>query len=394
MDLSAIIKAVLSIGPDQTDRSIPSLRPGDRLTGKVVKLSADGQVLMDFGRFRARVPIDWAVQPGQLFRLEVVESGTPLILRIRDDVGQSAKPPMPPFDFNHAMTTDDHQRLLALMDRLVKFSDASMRRNPLPKRILDALSQLKTALRPIPVGANANTAQIVRHLQQIIGGSGLFFERKMAEVEANAVGSGSRPGGETTGQLYRSVIENDLKAQLLQLRSFFAGPEGYVESLTDLSAKEVSFLKNSLDQMVTHLQDQQGRMVSRFGESDPMLAITHHFYVEDQRQPVKLRVYYPKKGRKNRGEGLNRLAVLLNMDRLGRIRIDLATIGESLEVGFCVQSETVRRTLASAADQLEDALGKVYERVQIVTRISEQKIAQFEREDFSGSGSGMIDIQI
>jgi hypothetical protein len=394
MDLSAIIKAVLDIGPNHPNRKITSLRPGDLLTGKVVKLSVDGQVLMDFGRFQARAQFDWAVQPGQSFTLEVVESGTPLKLRVRDDVGQSAKPPMRPFDLNRTITTADHRRLLALIDRLVKYSDASVSRNPLPERILDALGQLKAVLQPIPVGINANTDQIVRHLQQTIGGSGLFFEKEMAEVEANAVRSGSLPGGETTGQPFRSVIANDLKAQLLQLKSFFAGPEGYVEPLTDLSAKEVSFFKNSLKQMVTHLQDQQGGMVSRIGESDPMLVITHHFYVEDQRQPVKLRVYYPKKGRKDQGEGLNRVAMLLNMDRLGPVRIDLAVFGDNLEVGFCVQSETARRILALAADQVEDALGKVYDRVQIVTRISEQKIAQFEREDLSGGGSGMIDIQI
>jgi hypothetical protein len=394
MDLSAIIKAVLNIGPNQPNRTLPSLRPGDLLTGKVVKSTVDGQVLMDFGRFHARAQIDWAVQPGQLFTLEVVESGTPLKLRVRGDVGRSAKPPMPPFDFNRAMTTADLQRLLALVDRLVKFSDASMSRNPLPKPILDALGRLKTVLKPIPVGANANTDQVVRHLRQAIGGSGLFFEKEMAEVGANAVRSGARPDGEAIGQPYRSVIANDLKAQLLQLKSFFAGPEGYVESLKDLSAKEVSFLRNSLEQMVTHLQDQQGRMVSRFGESDPMLAITHHFYVENQRQPVKLRVYYPKKGRKDGGARLNRLSMLLKMDRLGPVRIDLAMIGDSLEVGFFVQNETVRRTFESAADQVKDALGDVYDRVQVVTRISEQKIVQFDREGLSGSGCGIIDIQI
>lgn len=393
MDLSAIIKAVLTIGPDQQNRTAPSLRPGDLLTGKVVKLFANGQVLMDFGRFQARAQIDWAVQPGQLIPLEVVESGTPLKLRVRGDAGQSAAAPLPPFDFNRTMTPADHQRLLVLMDRLIKSYDASMSRDPMPGRILDALGQLKTVLQPIPISADGKTDQIVRHLQQAIGGSGLFFEKAMAEVEASAAISGSRPA-ETTGQPHQSVIASDLKAQLLQLKAFFAGPEGYVESLTDLSAKEVSFLKNSVEQMLTHLQDQQGRMVSRFGDSDPMLVVTHQFYVEDQRQPVKLRVYYKKKGRKDRGAGPNRLAMLLNMDRLGPVRIDLAVFGDSLEVIFFVQSETTRQILASAAGQVKDVLGKVYDRVQVVTRISEQRIAQFDREDLSGSGSGRIDIQI
>jgi hypothetical protein len=393
MDLSAIIKAVLNIGPNQQNRTVPTLRPGDLLTGKVVKLSVDGQALMDFGGFHARAQIDWAVQPGQLFTMEVVESGTPLILRVRDDVGQSVTPPIPPFDFNRAMTTADYQRLLSLMDRIVRVSDTSMSRDPLPGRILDALVQLKAVLQPIPISANQNTDQLARHLRQVIGGSGLFFEKDMAEVAATATKSGSR-FGDTPGQTLRSVIANDLKAQLFQLKAFFSGPEGYVESLTELSAKEVSFFKNSMERMLTHLQDQQGRIVSRFGESDPMLVITHHFHVEDQRQPVKLRVYYSKKGRKDRGAGLNRLAMLLNMDRLGPVRIDLAMFGDSLEIGFFVQNETVRRTFVSAVDQIKGALSGVYARVQVVTRISEQKIAQFDREDFSGSGSGMIDIQI
>jgi hypothetical protein len=393
MDLSAIIKAVLNIGPNQQNRTAPALRPGDLLTGKVVKLSVDGQVLMDFGRFHARAQIDWAVQPGQLFTLEVIESGTPLILRVRDDAGQSATPPMPQFDFNRAMTKADRQRLLSLMNRIVKSSDTSMSRDPLPGRILDALVQLKAVLHPVPVRANLNTDQIARHLQQIIGGSGLFFEKEMAEIAATPTKSGSRPDG-TTGQTLRSVIANDMKAQLFQLKAFFSGPEGYVESLTDLSAKEVFFFKTRMEQMLTHLQDQQGRIASRFGESDPMLVITHHFYVKDQRQPVKLRVYYPKKGRKDRRAGLNRLAMLLYMDRLGPVRIDLAMFGDTLEVGFFVQNETVRRMFASVVGQIKDALSGVYARVQVVTRISEQKIAQFDREDLSGSGSGMIDIQI
>ena len=393
MDLSAIIKAVLNIGPDQPNRIVPSLRPGDLLTGKVVKRHADGQVLMDFGRFLARAQIDWTVRPGQFIPLEVVESGTPLKLRVRDDVGQSAKLPIPPFDFNRAMTTADRQRLMVLLDRIVESFDVSTSRDPLMGRILDALGQLKTVLQPIPISANGNIDQIVRHLRQAVGGNGLFFEKEMAEVEGNAAGSDSR-SGETTGQPYRSVITGDLKAQLLQLKAFFAGPEGYAESLTDLSAKEISFLKNSVEQMLTHLQDQQGRIVSRFGESDPMLVITQHFYVQDQRQPVKLRVYYPKKDRKDRGAGLNRVAMLLNMDRLGPIRVDLAVFGDSLEVGFFVQSEMTRRILESETDQVEDVLGNVYDRVKVVTRISEQRIAQFDREDLSGSGSSMIDIQI
>jgi hypothetical protein len=347
---------------------------------------------MDFGRFRARAQIDWAVRPEQSFTLEVVESGTPLKLRVRDDVRDSAKPPMPPLDIRRAMTTADHKHLLVLIDRLVKSCDASMGKRP-PGHILDALGQLKTALQPIPISANGPTDPIVRHLQQVIDGSGLFFEKEMAEVEVTLAKSGLQSGG-TSGQPHRLVIANDLKAQLLQLKAFFAGPERHAEALMDLSAKEVSFINSSLEQMVAHFQDQQGRMVSRFGENDPMLVITHHVYVEDQRQPVKLRVYYPKKGRKDREAGLNRLAMLLNMDRLGPVRIDLAMFGDNLEVGFFVQNETVRRTFESAVDQVKDALSDVYDRVQVVTRISEKKIAQFDREDRSGSGSGMIDIQI
>jgi hypothetical protein len=393
MDLSTIIKAVLNIGPNKSHRITPSLRPGDQLTGKVVKLCVNGQVVMDFGRFHARTSIDWAVEPGQLFTLEVVESGTPLKLRVRDDVGQSAKHPILLLDFRQALTANDKERLLVLMDRIIKSADVSMRKHPLPERIVNAMDQLKTFLQSMPIHTSENVDQIVRYLQQTIGGSGLFLEKKMAEVEGNAALFITRHS-ETAGHADRSLIANDVKAQLLQLKAFFAGPEGHTEVLTDLSAKEVSFFKSTLEQMVTHLQEQQGRMASRFGENDSMLVVMHHLYVEDQRKPVKLRVYYPKKGRKDQGAGLNRIAMLLNMDRLGPVRIDMVMFGDSLEVRFFVQSETVRRTLVSAADQVKDALSKVYKQVQIVTRISEQKIAQFDREPSSGSDCGMIDIQI
>ncbi len=393
MDLSAIIKAVMDLGPDQPNRTTPSLRPGDLLTGKVVKLSVDGQILMDFGRFRARAQVDWAVQPGQSFTLEVVESGTPLKLRVRDHVAKSVKTPMPQLDFRQVMTTADHQRLLVLIDRLVKPVDATAGENPLPRRILDALGQLKAVLQPMPISPSENADQIVRHLQQAIGGSGLFFEKEMAEAEVNAAIPGSRHS-ETSGQPHRSVIANDFKAQLLQLRAFFTGQEGYTEAVSDLSAKEVSFLKSSLEQMAVHLQDQQGHIVKRFGEHDPMLVIMHHFHMEEQRHPVKLKLYYPKKGRKDQGAGLNRIAMLLNMDRLGPVRIDMVMFGENLEVGFFVQNETVRQTVESAHDRIFQVLNKVFSRVQIITKVSEQKIAQFEHEDPSSSGSGMIDIQI
>jgi hypothetical protein len=393
MDLSAIIRAVMEIGPDSPNRTAPSLRPGEMLTGKVIELSRDGQVLMDFGRFRARAQFDRAVQPGQSIPLEVVESGTALKLRVRDAVHPSAKPPLPALDIRRAISTADHRRLQVLMDRLVKPADTSMGKRPLPHHILDALGQLKTALQPMPLHSEGNMDQIVGRLKLALGGSGLFFEKAMAEGETGADRSVSQPG-KTSGQRSRPVMATDLKAHLLQLKAFFSGQEGHAQAPADLSVRELSFLKNCLEQLLTHVQDQQGRMVSRLGDNEPMLAVTHHLYVEDQRQPVKLRIYYPQKGRKGQGEGPDRLAMLLNMDRLGPVRIDMVQFGKNLEVGFFVHSETVRQRVASALHRVREALENVYDRVRIVTRISEQKIAQFDREPSPGSGSKRIDIQI
>ncbi len=394
MDLSAIIKAELDVEPDQTNRTAPSLRPGDLLTGKVLKLSVDGRILMDFGCFRARTQIDWDVQPGQVFRLEVVESGMPLKLKVRGHGATTAEIPLPQLDFRQAISLNDHRRLLALIDRLVKPVDASTGEIPLPRRILDALGQLKSVLLPMPIrtNENENVDQVMHCLRQAIGGSGLFFEKEMAEVEADVVIS-SAPHSETSGKRYRSVIANDLKAQLLKLKAFFTGQDGHSEAVTTLPAKEVAFIKSRLEQMVAHLQDQQGHIARRYGEHDPMLVVMHHVYVEKQRQPVKLMVYYPKKGRNDQDKGLNRLAMLLDMDRLGPVRVDLTMFGGSLDVGFFVRNDKVRQAFESAHDMICHALNKVFGRVQVVTRVSEQKIIQFEQEHASNSGAAMVDIQ-
>jgi hypothetical protein len=393
MDLAAIIKAVLDIGPDPLNRTAPSFRPGDKLTGKVIELDRDGQVLMDFGRFRARAQFGRALQPGQSIPLEVVEAGTPLKLRVRDDIREPAKLPMPPLDVRRSLKSTDHQRLLALVDRLVRPADTSMGKKPLPDPIMDALAQLKTALQPMSIRTQKTIDPIVGRLKSAIGGSGLFFEKALAEIEADTPLSVSQPDG-TTAQRFRPVMANDLKAQLLLLKAFFSETEGHAQALTDLSAQEVTVFKNRLEQILTHLQDQQVRLVRRLSGNESLLAVTHHFHVEDQRQPVKLRIYYPKKGREDRQRGIERLAMLLNMDRLGPVRIDMLASGGDLDVAFFVQSETVRQALESATEGVKDSLGNIYHRVRIVTRISEQKIAQFERGRPSGSGGKTIDIQI
>jgi hypothetical protein len=393
MDLAAIIRAVVDIGSDAPNRAALSLRPGDLLTGQVVQLERNGQVLMDFGRFRARVQFDRAVQPGHSIPFEVVESGTPLKLRVRPAVGESANPPLPRLDIRRAVTSTDHKRLLGLMDRLVKPGNALAGKGPLPDPISNALGQLKTLLQPIPIPTKQHLDPLVGRLQAAIDGSGLFFEKAMAEAEIGNGLSAPQPG-KGTGLPFRPVLANDLKAQLLLLKAFFSGAQEQAQALADLSARELSFFKKCLEQLTTHLQDQQGRLVRRLEGNDPLLAVTHHLYVEDQRQPVKLRIHYPRKERSDRGRGVERLAMLLKMDRLGPVRIDMVASGDALDVGFFVQSETVRQGLEAAAERVKEALGKIYDRVRIVTRISEQKIAQFDQGAASGSGGKMIDIQI
>ena len=389
MDLSAIIKAVLDPVAGYPETVVKELRSGDRLIGRVLKLASDGRVLMDFGQFRAHAHIRWPVQHGQKLNLEVVETGSQLKLRVISDSDGSRRISMPRLDFARVLSAGDQKQVVALTERLVNSSQPVR----LPQRILNALTQLKAALQPAPISGESGIDDLVLRLRHIFENSGLLFEKKLAETQPseNKVQSDQvKPSGIQA----RPVLNQDLKAQLLILKAYFTELEAKPEGPAALTGKDLIYMRRSVEQLLAHLQDQQGRVMTRIGDNDQIVIVNHQLYLENQRSPVQIKLYYPKKEHRKRRPGQYRLAMLLNMDRLGPLRIDMAMLEDVLEVGFFVESESVRDTLEARREQIVTVLQEGFRQVLMVARISHEKITNFQREDSPDPAFGRVDIQI
>ncbi len=521
MDLTSIIKAVLAPQEERSADTFPSMQPGDRLTGRVLRLESDGRVLIDLGRFRALAHISFGVQPGQTLRLQVLKTGQPLHLQIDSKDLQPTERAIAQLAFAKVIDAANQQHLIKIVDHFL----AKTKTVPLPPRQLpeqppttveagvyqgkgadggrqtiesitpreqmlqqvrQAMAQIKRLFDPLPMGRPAH--QLATWLRSTLENSGAFFEKKLADIIQGRVAAkpateltqtsgypqktenDSRPtdigqgrvsaktgtvatqagehqqktekdsplaniiqsrvaakaateltqaGGrqlktEDDFQLphtlagrseqpltsksehltfIRTVLSRDIKPQLLILRDFLAESNSQAGNLADLKPKEVLFLRQTVEQLLIHVEQQQERVSQRAGQPDLFQVLNYLLPVEDQSRPVRLKVYYPKKGRRDKGESHHRIALLLHMDQLGPVRADLAMIQRQLRITFYVRDEAVQKRFEKEIDAVATALTGYFEQIQIDARVSEEKIAQFDREDLSGPSVGRIDIQ-
>ena len=139
MDLSAIIKAVSA--PLESQRAgdlLKDLQPGDRLTGRVVNIESDGRVIVDLGRSRILAQIAFAVKPGQLLDLSVVETGP--VIHFRAGIPENAllNAPMPREDFSQVLTKSQQEQFVQLAEGLLSEMGNSPHREAVSKDTLNA----------------------------------------------------------------------------------------------------------------------------------------------------------------------------------------------------------------------------------------------------------------
>ena len=107
MDFPALIKAVLA--PMETQISgdaLRNLKPGDKLTGRVLSVESDGRALVDLGRSRVLAQITFAVKPDELLNLQVVDNGAILHFQVERPESVSGKIATPHFDFSQVLQSD------------------------------------------------------------------------------------------------------------------------------------------------------------------------------------------------------------------------------------------------------------------------------------------------
>jgi hypothetical protein len=501
MDIKAIFKAVLAPDQERAAEQFAHLKVGDRLTGRVLKMEADGRLLIDLGRFKALAETNLPVQVGQRLTLKVTQIGDPIQLRLESDTPAAAQqPPHPRMAIATLLTAGDQQRVVHTIERLlnalpggpqtapsgdaggratsapglasnpsaqlVPLPDAAaLAKGSLPEPVRQALTHLKTIFEPMPLEAPA--AQRTQWVQSTVEDRGVLFELKLADAVAQAgrqetlqagpaVGSKpmvppapetlpsakvtaldpalvaaletkieapagpdaklalglkiQTPRGETesteksmiipsaseaqAAEQAQRIIARDLKPHLLVLKNFLSGLDAQGAAPLETHAKDMAFLRQAVNQLTAHVQQQQEQAVRRSGEPDLYQVFTHLLPVKEQQQPVQLKVYYPKKGRPAEDDPQHRVSLLLMLDRLGPVRADLAMLERSLRIGFYVRDPQVQQVFEAHAQAVAEALAGVFDQVQINTQVSSEKIAQFEGEDLAGPAVGRIDVQV
>jgi len=373
---------------------ISNLQPGSRFWGSVSQVQDDGRILVDLGASRAWARIDLPVRTGQTLMLEVVKTGPPLQLRADPStVGSKSARPLPQTDFSQVMSPQDQEQLNRISERLTGRFDMVANKPAIPDDVQNALAQIRSAFESIP--AERSLAQLMPWLKSVVEDRGMLFEKRLADAAVeNAAPPKNEPSPKTEPPPARLIIARDIKSQLMLLKSYLV-QSGEPHPLAEqLDAKEISFLHRSVDRMLAHVEQQQERAVVRWANGESQQVFVHTLPWQDHNQPVQLKVYHPRKERPGGSDRNSRIALLLDMDRLGAVRVDLAMAGEQLQINFFVENAIIQQQVASQVNNVRDSLSGKFKQIQVAVMVSKERIAQFEHEDLSGAVTGRIDLSV
>ena len=394
MDITAIIKAVLAPHDERSGSSLIELKPGDQLTGRVLKIASDGRVLLELGGKRAIAQIGFPVKIGQDLQLQVVTSGPVLHLRAvstQNVLKRDHK--LPNTDFSRAMSLKDQERFVNIVGRMMGGGHGMAGSKAIPTRIQDAFANIKTVFEAIPM--ERTTEQISNWVKKAVDHRGVLFEKQLADVASEiskikGVGSDKNPPDKSVGV----IITRDIKSQLIQLKHYFLQMGGQDPSADKLDSNEVRFLRQCVDQLLGHIEQQQERAVASWRDGETQHAFVHTLELQDQKRPVQLKVYYPKKDGRDAEHQQHRMALLLDMDALGVVRVDLAMMASQLVIGFFVESKGVQELVEQHIHKVETSLDGQFDIIQINVAVSQEKIAQFNKADLGRTDNGRINLKI
>ncbi|RJQ83692.1 MAG: hypothetical protein C4519_06355 [Desulfobacteraceae bacterium] len=433
MDLSVTIKAIAGLGRESAAQTLDHLQPGDRLIGRVLRLDGDGRILLDLGKFRVTAHSEIPFQVGQEIALKVIRTSLPVQLRLDTETVPMASESLSPLASADFLQAHEQKRALEIIDRLLSLDAQNQPAgvfgakvaigpadNPegaaetaskgsllFPEQVRNALQQLKTFFDPI--GPPAPAGQHAQWLRSAVEDRGFLFEIKLADLLEKVQASAGPPQevvdtpGETfvpgldsrstLMQTMRQIVARDLKAQLLILKDFFGDLAGSGAWSDDLKASDTAHLQRTVGQLMSQVEKQQAQAIRRAGEGEVFQIFNHLLQIKDRSLPVRLKVYYPQKSRTGRTDAGHRIAVLLDMDRLGPVRVDLALLERRLSISFYVRDRNVRATFDRHAAAVSNALAGMFDRIQISTHISRRHIVRFDEDDRQGgSTAGGIDL--
>jgi Flagellar hook-length control protein FliK len=393
MDLTALIKAVLA--PMETQLSGDALRDlklGDKLTGRVLSVENDGRALVDLGRTRVLAQMAFAVTAGELLNLQVVENGAVLHFRAEQTQNSAVKTPVPQADLSRLLTHDQQGQWIQIAERMMGPSDSGNPSISLPQEIINALIRIGTLFKGVSLAQPVD--QLAGWIKNAVEDRGVFFEKRLADKISEISTQSPREAESNQGASAPPavMISRDIKPQLMILKKFLDQAEDRQATIQRLNPREAGFLRNCVDTLLDHVTQQQAHAVARWETGAHQQVLVHLWPFQELRAPVELKVYYPP--RKNAGDDSrrHRIAILLDMNRLGPVRVDLSMIAGNVHIAFFVVSEAIKACFQKEMHSVETALAGKFQQLQLDIFVSREKIDRFHREDLDTTASDRIDI--
>jgi hypothetical protein len=145
---------------------------------------------------------------------------------------------------------------------------------------------------------------------------------------------------------------------------------------------------------LAHIDQQQLGATEKPLDTDVFQAFSHLLMLADHRRDARLKVYYAKKGQKEDTNKTPRVALLLEMDRMGTVRTDLWMVGKDLNITFFVQTPEIKSAISAAQDEVQNALNEKFNTVAVNVIVNEKKIEEFDEVDSSPSPRRLLDLSI
>jgi hypothetical protein len=390
MDAVAIVRTVDAPRSEQERQVLSGLRPGDRITGRVVRVETEQRVLLDLMGIRVQAKAGFTVRQGETLGLKVLENGPLLHLQV---VEGAEPPPDSPVreGLSQLLSPEQGRRWSELVTRIAGAYDAGGTGRGDFTGVRDALSRVNAFLEPLSLDSPAKG--LAARIEDLLQNHGLFFESKLADLAV----ADPRPGaaGDAApmpdGAL-RTLMEGDIKPRLLFLRRWLSQPVETITASLPLDADEAGFLRKTVSRLCSHIEQVQQRAAEQKAS-----ALSDHLFgymiaLQDQAVPLQLKVYYPRREKAAAGRGHHRIALLLQMQRLGMVRADAALTDARLHIHFFLEDETACDHIRQHTEALRSGLSPFFAQVQVTVTASREKIAHFHDEDHHGPLKGRIDV--
>ena len=390
----ATIRAVPVPETAPSGPAMARFKPGQMVTAKVIQLQEQGRALVDLDGTRVSAQLDIPARAGQTLKLQVVQTGPVLHLQVQASQQGSGTPVMAQLDLAHALAPADKDGLIRLIDQLtIPRSGADDPRQALSESLQRAFLQIRSAFDPLPL--ERSTEEVGRWIKNAVEERGLLFEKRLADAATETAQPRHQAREVHPGQLPSvRIFSRDLKSQLMMVRDHLAHMSEHDPVAQKLDTQQTHMLRSHLDRMLGHIEAQQDNAVSRWADGQMHQVFVHMLPLPHQDRPVQLKMYYPRKRGKTGPDQPHRIAMLLDMDRLGAVRVDLAMAGRQLQIHFFVQHQRVKRLMEPQIEEVQAALAGHFDYVGIDVRVSEEKIRRFEHEASDTAARGRIDLTV